>query len=278
MKPARTGIITLLTDFGDTDGYVGAMKGVIATTWPQARIVDISHRITPFFIVSAAFVLKTYAPHFPPGTVHTAVVDPGVGGDRKCIAASAGGRYYVGPDNGIFSFIFKENDDYVVHAIENAKYMRAEVSDTFHGRDIFAPASAHLARGAKLADFGPRVDEPLFLHEAFPASAENAVEGKIIHIDSFGNLITNITREHLGGFDGGTLAIRSAGRTIIGLSGTYGEREPGELIFYFGSSGHLELAAVEQNASFTLKAGIGDSVRVVTKRGRGRRGGGEEKE
>lgn len=265
MKQQKPGIITLLTDFGDSDGYVGSMKGVIMGLRPEARVVDVSHRVSPFHILSAAFVLKSYYRFFPPGTVHVVVVDPGVGGERECLAVKAGGYYFVAPDNGVLTYALWEDRKFRAYAIENPRYMLEEVSETFHGRDIFAPAAAHLAGGARLSNFGGRVEEPVGLSGAFPVVSDRVVTGGIVHIDHFGNLITNITREHLGGHEGGTVAVRTAGTTVIGMSRTYGSREPGEVVVYFGSSGHLEIGAVEDNASFALRAGVGDEVRVILK-------------
>jgi len=260
-------IITLLTDFGETDGYTGSMKGVIHTLLPQARVIDISHHISPFHILSGAYVLKTYYSFFPPGTVHVVVVDPGVGGSRKNVVVEAMGYYFLTPDNGVLSYVIGENRKYRAREIKNREYMAEEVSATFHGRDIFAPAAAHLASGVKLQNFGPPAKRLLVFNEAFPTIFPRKVSGKIVHTDHFGNLITNITREHLVGFDRRSIVVGTSGRTVIGLSETYSRRGRGEIVVYFGSSGHLEIGAVEASASFLLKAGVRDDV-TVWKRGK----------
>ncbi|MEW6203072.1 MAG: SAM-dependent chlorinase/fluorinase, partial [bacterium] len=243
-------IITLLSDFGDTDGYVGSMKGVIHSILPQARVVDISHHISPFHTLSAAYVLKTYYRYFPPGTVHVVVVDPGVGGTRRDVVVKADGYYFIAPDNGVLSYITGENGNYRAREIKNKKYTADEISATFHGRDVFAPAAAHLAGGVKIQEFGPPAKQLLVLSDIRPDITLQRVNGKIIHIDHFGNLITNITSEHLVGFDKKSVVVHTSGRTAIGLSDTYCQGKRGDIIIYFGSSGHLEIGTVEDSASF----------------------------
>ncbi|MEW5947454.1 MAG: SAM-dependent chlorinase/fluorinase [bacterium] len=259
----RGRVITLLSDFGDTDGYVAGMKGAILSIFPGAAIVDVSHHISPYYVLSAAYVLKTYYGMFPEGTVHVVVVDPGVGGGRKALAASAGGRYFAAPDNGVLSYVLREAGDFIAREITNPELMRGEVSATFHGRDVFAPAAAHLAMGKRFEDFGRVVKSPVVLEDAFPRTTPGGTTGKIIHIDHFGNLITSITRKDLGDGEKASVTVRAAGKTVIGLSETYSSGGKGELIVYFGSSGHLEIGAVETSAALMLGVNPGDEVNAV---------------
>ena len=184
-------LITLTTDFGTSDHFVGAMKGVIAEIAPAARVIDITHEITPYNILEGAFVIAEAAPSFPKGTIHVVVVDPGVGSDRRALLVESGGQFFVAPDNGVLSMIFARGP-HKVRALLNPKLALKNVSRTFHGRDIFAPAAAHLARGAKPAQFGKLIQDYVRIEGMEPAGiAPNAWRGAILKADRFGNLITN---------------------------------------------------------------------------------------
>ncbi len=188
----RAPIITLLTDFGLGDAYVGIMKGVILSLSPDARLVDLSHEVPPQEVLSGAMVLQSAWRYFPPGTIHLAVVDPGVGSSRRALAAAGREQFFVGPDNGLFSLVFAEQAPLMVVSLENPQYFLAKVSATFHGRDIFAPVAAHLSLGVPLTAFGPALSDPVGLDFPAPEFGEEEVDGQIISCDHFGNLISNI--------------------------------------------------------------------------------------
>lgn len=260
-------IITLTTDFGLTDGYVGAMKGVMLSIAPEARLVDISHEIGPGNIRQAAFVLSSVTPYFPEGTIHVAVVDPGVGSARRAIAARTSRAILIAPDNGLLSLCLADQPA-EIRQLVNPRYHLPQVSATFHGRDIFAPVAAHLATGAAFDDLGPPVTDAVTL--ALPAvirDAEGVWRGEVLHVDRFGNLITNFfhfppstfclppSAFHL-------LAIEIGQHRIYGLARTYADRAPGELLALIGSSGYLEIAVRDGNAAQVLGAQVGDAVLV----------------
>ena len=190
-------VITLLTDFGVADYFVGSVKGVILSLNPQARIVDLTHEIPAQDIEAAAFTLLAAYKSFPKGTVHVAVVDPGVGSTRRGIAVVAADQFFVGPDNGIFSYIYERESKFSVYELSNEEFFREPVSPTFHGRDIFAPVAAALSNGVKPAKLGPRVTDPVKLAPLTPEVRDSRILARIIHIDRFGNCVTNITREVL---------------------------------------------------------------------------------
>ena len=184
-------LITFTTDFGLSDHFVGVMKGVVAGIAPAARVVDISHDIAPYNVMEAAFVIAEAWQFFPKRTIHVVVVDPGVGTSRRPILAEAGGHFFVAPDNGVLSMVF-DAAAHKVRVISNAKFMRREVSRTFHGRDVFAPAAAHLAKGAKPAAFGKLIQDHIRIGIAQPSrKSKDAWRGAILKVDRFGNLITN---------------------------------------------------------------------------------------
>lgn len=279
-------IITLTTDFGLEDGYVGAMKGVILAINPDAAIVDLSHQIAPQNVRQAAYVLAAAYPHFPPGTIHMIVVDPGVGSKRRAIALETPTARFVAPDNGVLSYILAElgSDDEIsgfkgtplhrgrenssddsrlippgcraVH-LNNPRYWLAEVSSTFHGRDIFAPVAAHLSLGVPLKELGERIEEVVLFPIPRPGlRAEGRLVGHVIHIDHFGNLITDIKGQspHSGSI------IEVKGREIQGVNRTYADVGEGQLLALIGSSGHLELSVRGGSAAQELEARIGDEV------------------
>jgi S-adenosylmethionine hydrolase len=187
-------IITLTTDFGTRDGYVGAMKGVILGVAPTASVVDISHEISPQDVAEGAFVLASACPCFPPATIHVAVVDPGVGTERRGVLIETERYVLIGPDNGLFSGVLAVDPLVRAVSLENPSLMRPDVSATFHGRDVFAPAAAHIARGVPVAEFGPEVASPVELNLWRAESTSGCVTGRVVHIDGFGNCVTNIGR------------------------------------------------------------------------------------
>ena len=194
VQPQERPVVALMTDFGLGDGDVGVMKGVIAGIAPQAQIIDITHEIAPQNVASAAWILSTAYRYFPVGTVFVCVIDPGVGSSRGAIAVAAGDWFFVGPDNGLFSYIYAQQPVHGAVLLQNPAYQLPQVSSTFHGRDIFAPAGAYLARGVALQEFGASV-EPAALQRLPiepPARRQNSIEASILHIDHFGNIITSI--------------------------------------------------------------------------------------
>ncbi len=257
----RRPVIALLTDFGLRDHYVGTMKGVILGLVPDATIVDLTHDIPPQDVFAAAYELEAAYQYFPPGTVFVAVVDPGVGTTRRAIACEAGGFRFVGPDNGIFSRVAAHQTPTAIVELANEAFARVPVSRTFEGRDRFAPAAAWLARGTPLEAFGPPVAGLTPLGDPDPVQHGDALDGHIIRVDRFGNLISNIDRRSLGP-DRSRARVTIAGRTITGLTGTYGEAEAGALCAIVGSSGRLEIAVSGGSAEAVLGVGRGTLVRI----------------
>ncbi|HMF57186.1 MAG TPA: SAM-dependent chlorinase/fluorinase [Pyrinomonadaceae bacterium] len=267
-------IITLLTDFGSADYFVGAMKGVILYSNPEASIVDITHEIPAHDIQSGAFTLLAVYKNFPAGTIHVCVIDPGVGSSRRPILVEAGGYYFVGPDNGVFSFIYEREEDNKVFHLNRAEFFRQPVSNTFHGRDIFAPVAAAISKGAKPAEIGEEITNHVRLDAISPiATGEDELEATIIHVDRFGNCITSLRREHLSeNFDANSARIIVNDREITSHRNFFGEDENAarELFTIWGSAGFLEIAAFRASASQMLKAERGQKVKVVAwKMGRG---------
>lgn len=260
-------IITLTTDFGYRDGFVGTVKGVILGIVPDVQLVDLTHSISPQNIMEGAMVLWRAAPFFPPGTVHLAVVDPGVGTLRRPLAASIGYQFFVGPDNGLFTPLMEEaekrGEDSIFINVNNPKYFLPKVSYTFHGRDIFGPVAAHLAKGVKLEVLGDRIMDPVRIKIPKP---EITTEGWIAHItvvDVFGNLTTDLPAKDVT--DRGKVEFKISGKTVHGLVESYGIKHPGDLIALVDSEDFIELAVVNGSAAQTLNAKVGDHV-VVKKR------------
>lgn len=255
-------IITLTTDFGYADAYVGAMKGVILGICPNATLVDISHEIRPQAVRQAAYVLSTAAPYFPRGTVHLVVVDPGVGTSRRPVAvATQRPDYYVAPDNGVLSLAFAADPAHQAVRLTDPRFRRPEVSATFHGRDIFAPAAAHLARGQALQELGEPFPPPDLI--ALPLSQSmrpvNGIwQAEVLHIDRFGNLIISFVPPS----STYQLAVTAGGKRISKVARTFADVARGELLAYVGSSGYLEIAVREGNAHSTTGLRVGDSVLI----------------
>jgi S-adenosyl-L-methionine hydrolase (adenosine-forming) len=260
-------IITLLTDFGSQDYFVGAMKGAILSINRHALIVDITHEIPPQDIETAAFNLLAVYKDFPAGTIHVAVVDPGVGSSRKPILIECGEQFFVGPDNGIFSWICeREGDTRAIHLTSEA-FFRDPVSKTFHGRDIFAPVAAALSNGVAMTEFGEKLSDYVRLDPLQPAVAgDGSVEGRVIHIDRFGNCVTNLTGAHFGAdlaASGAKLVINHRELTSFRQSYSEGAVKADDLFCLVGSAGFLEIAARNSSAATMLRAERGQSV-VVT--------------
>lgn len=250
--------VTLLTDFGTADAYVGAMKGVIASLAPDATVHDVAHDIAPGDVAAAAFALSRYWQLYPEGTVHVIVVDPGVGSRRRALAARVAGRLFVAPDNGVLSHVLRADDDATVVALEDETYFRRPVSNTFHGRDVFAPVAGHLARGVALDALGPPVENPTRLVWPQATRSAKGVEGVVVHVDRFGNLITNIPGEWCRRGD----LVWVAGRTAGELHRAYADVEPGRLLALVGSTGLLEISARDGSAAAELEAERGSAVRT----------------
>lgn len=238
------GIITLTTDFGAGDHYVGVMKGVIAGINPSAVVIDITHGIEAYNIAEAAFKLHASYSYFPEGTIHVAVIDPGVGSARRAIAAEAGGYRFVGPDNGVFSMIFDKCGVDRMAQITNPEFMLPTVSATFHGRDIFAPAAAHLSNGAALEELGDGLSSYERLDIPQPREGGDVITGRAIYADRFGNLVTNIP----GSVITNSAGVRAGDVTINGLSASYTDGKEGELVALVGSSGFLEISVNKGSA------------------------------
>jgi S-adenosylmethionine hydrolase len=241
-------IVTLTTDFGTRDGFVGAMKGVLATRAPTAHIVDISHDVPPQDLRHAVFTLRQSVAHFPKGSIHVVVVDPGVGGDRKAVVVDDGRHLFVGPDNGILPGVVRA--PFSAWEISSPVFMRDEVSATFHGRDVFAPAAAALACGAAPSAAGSPV-------ELWVGDGMGDGEPTVVHVDRFGNLITSIDPPT------GPIRLVIAGHELGGVKTTFSSVAPGELLAYVGSSGAIEIAVRDGDASRLLGVSRGEPIKVV---------------
>ena len=259
-------IITLMTDFGIRDGYVAVMKGVILKIAPEAVLVDVTHSIAPQNVREGAVVFGRGAEYYPDGVVHVCVVDPGVGTARRPLAARFGSQIFVGPDNGLITFMHaraaREGWPMEFYHLDRKQYWLPDISHIFHGRDIFAPVAAHLAAGlAGLADVGSRIDDPLLLPLSPVEKTPGGLRGEVIHVDHFGNLATNIRGADLAGL--GEVAVKIRGAEIRGLTRTFGERDPGELLALINSAGELGVAVTNGSARERLGAQVGDSIEVT---------------
>jgi S-adenosylmethionine hydrolase len=252
-------VITLTTDFGTQDAYVGVMKGVILRLNPEAQIVDLSHEIPPQGIQQAAFLLSTSFRYFPEGTIHLAVVDPGVGGERRALAARSGDAYFVAPDNGALSYVASRGAFQEVVELTNSDFWLSPVSNTFHGRDVLAPVAAHLSLGVELARLGESVVEIVSLPMPSPEWKGPRLAGQVVYIDRFGNLVTDIPAEAL---PSGPYTVHPAERAIPHLHRTYCQVVKGETLAYIGSSGFMEIAVREGSAKELLRATVGTVVTV----------------
>ncbi len=264
-------IITLTSDFGGRDAFAASVKGVILKINPQTQIVDVSNEIAPQDIWEAAFTLKSAYNHFPKGSVHLAVVDPGVGSNRRPIIVVTESYYFVGPDNGLFSLIYQEAERIRVHHITASHYFIPNPGPTFHGRDIFAPVAAWLTKGIPSGNFGEEITDYIKLNVPSPKTTANGIDGHVVHVDRFGNLITNIVyknmQELLGeGGDTASVTINVAGRDIKGLKKYYAEAAPGEPGAIVNGNGTVEIFVFKQNARAVLSSKRGDGVRLTVAR------------
>lgn len=261
-------IITFTSDFGHSDWFVGVVHGVLHEICPAARVADLTHDIHPGRIDRGAFVIEAAAGDFAKGTVHLAVVDPGVGTDRRGLAVKAYGQYFVGPDNGLLEWAFHD-PDYQAHALENEKYFREPVSRTFHGRDVFAPVAAHIGCGVPISKFGARVKDPVRLRGAPAVGADGRLVGQVMWIDRFGNALTdlreNAVRAAFPGVADEDLVVQIIDRKIRGLSRAYGDSPVGSLMALMGSSGRLEIAVVGGDVAWRYGIGAGDTLVVRQK-------------
>ena len=258
-------IVTFTSDFGHQDWFVAVVHGVIHEICPAARVVDLAHQIPPGDIARAAFVLEAASPDFPPGTIHLAVVDPGVGTARRALAVASRGQRFVGPDNGLLEWgVAAPGAE--IHALTEERWFRKPVSRTFHGRDVFAPVAAHLACGVALSELGPRVTDPVRMGWGVPRIEEGALLGHVMYVDRFGNALTDLENEVVArAFPGialERLEIEVGIRRIRGVSGSYGDSRVGTIVAVMGSSGRLEIAQVGGDAASRLGLGPGDPVRV----------------
>ena len=267
-------IITLTTDFGADGPYVAAMKGVLLSLAPGCPLVDVSHAIPPQRIGEGAFVLASIVEAFPAGTIHVAVIDPGVGTDRALVAIALDGQYFLAPDNGLLDEMARllGKTPNAIHQLANPEFQRAEVSSTFHGRDLLAPAAAYLAtHPGRLSELGPAQSQLRPRSDAessFPREQEpGRLVGRVLYRDRFGNLITNLRARHWNDPTGSlpaTWRLEIGGTILPALSRTYGDHPPGSLIALLGSSGWLEIAAVNGSAADRLGADVGTIVHLVT--------------
>ena len=254
-------VIALLTDFGTKDYFVGAMKGAILSVNENAKIIDITHEIPPQDVRSASFTLRTCYKNFPPKTIFVAVVDPGVGSNRRAILFETDDYYFVAPNNGLLSFVFDEKTNFRVFELKNEKFFAEKVSQTFHGRDIFAPVAAHLSKSVQPSEFGKEVRDFVHHKTARPrkVSAEK-VEAEVIHIDYFGNLVTNLEVKDL--HEKFSLEIGTS--RVDKLQNFFAEAEKSEVFMILGSAGFLEVVAFRDSAANLLNAKIGQKI-LMTK-------------
>jgi S-adenosyl-L-methionine hydrolase (adenosine-forming) len=262
----RRPIITLLTDFGHQDPYVGIMKGVILALCPDAALVDLCHETSAHDVLGGSFLLQSASPFFPAGTIHVAVVDPGVGGARRPILAHINDQFFVAPDNGLLSYSMSHGTLRTVRAITAREYLLPDVSATFHGRDVFAPVAGHLACGVPPEQFGPEISDAVHLAIPRPRLDESGgLTGQVMWIDRFGNCITNITREDLERFTGGLargIRVLLGGRPSGGLLRYFEEAGRGGRGAIIGSTGYLELFAYQENLARQCEVALGGPVRL----------------
>jgi S-adenosylmethionine hydrolase len=254
-------IITLTTDFGTNDHLVGAMKGVILNINPAARIVDINHHVAPFDILDGALAIANAYKYFPPRTIHVVVVDPGVGTERRPLLVSGEKQYFIAPDNGVLSMIF-ERESCIVRHITAEHYFLSPVSPTFHGRDVFAPTAAWLAKAWQSEAFGEEITDYVKFTMPKAKPAGQAIKGVVLRVDAFGNLMTNFTAEDVRAeaVTSGAIKLVVNGKEVRKIARTFGDGTPGEPIAVFGSAGYLEIAVNRGNAARTLGVNRGAEV------------------
>lgn len=258
----QTPIITLTTDFGLADPYVAEMKAVILWINPNARIVDITHQVEKFNIRNGAFILAAASPYFPKGTIHVVVVDPGVGTKRKPILIETEKSFFIGPDNGVLALAAENQGIRHVYEITNPKFMLPRISQTFHGRDVFAPAAAHLSKGVEPSEFGLEIRKIVVPEFAKVVEKDDALIGEIIHVDGFGNIITNFTAKHLEALGiKGFVHIKLGDKSLVlKLCKAYAEAEAQKLLAIIGSHNFLEISLNMGSAAQAFKVKVGDTV------------------
>ncbi len=258
-------IITLTTDFGTEDGNAAVMKGVILSVNPHALVVDLTHDIPPQDVAAAAYVLRRAYTYFPPDTIHTVVVDPGVGTARRAIAVQSSDAFFVAPDNGVLTYVIQELQDQGhelrIVSLTNPQYWLSHISRVFHGRDIFAPVAAHLSLGVDLDAFGHELEDWVRIPRPRLEMSPGKITGQVMHIDHFGNLLTNIPQSALDSVTD-RLIVAVAASKIRGLTEAFGHGQAGELIAYIDSSGHLAVGLVNGSAQQTLNCQVGTSVEI----------------
>jgi S-adenosylmethionine hydrolase len=257
-------IITLTTDYGLADHLVAAMKGVILKVNPDAHIVDLCHNVMPFDILDGALTIGNAYRYYPPKTVHMVVVDPGVGSQRRPIMVSGDQHYFVAPDNGVLSVVYEREEKVTVRHITAEHYFHHPVSNTFHGRDIFAPAAAWLTKNWASASFGEEIADFVRFTLPKPKTAGNVIKGVVLRVDNFGNLVTNLTPADVPTMltEGAKFKIAVNSREIDKLSQHYAQGAPGEVLALIGSSGYLEISVNKGNAAKALGAQRGTEVSI----------------
>lgn len=256
-------MITLTSDFGLVDPYTSEMKGVILTINPNAAIIDITHNVEKFNIRMGAFMLASAAPYFPKGTVHLAVVDPGVGTERRAILIQTKQGFFVGPDNGVLMLAAQNEGIEHVYELANPKFMLSKVSGTFHGRDIFAPAAAYLEKGVTPSEFGAEVTDVVIPEYANVKRKNGSLIGEVLHVDGFGNIITNITQVDLPRTK--TVKVKLQNHTMqLAFTKTYAQAKSKEAVALVGSHGFLEIALNQGSASEKFGVKVGDEVEVAS--------------
>ena len=258
-------IITLTTDFGTTDYYVSAMKAVICSINPEVTIIDVSHDIPPQDIMAGAWVLKNTAFLYPEGSVHVCVVDPGVGTKRKPIILKVNNQFFIGPDNGLFSLI-ADGEKFSAYVITNPDLIRKKPSSTFHGRDIFSPAAAHLASGTPLEFFGPELTDIITYKWAQATVGKDGIQGWVLHVDRYGNLITNISGKMIKELETKSIKIYAGTFIIDDIVKTFGDVDDGEPAALIGSSGMIEIVVNKGNAAQLLGIFKGAPVTILSKK------------
>ena len=264
--PSANSLITLLTDFGDRDWFVAGMKGAILSTCPDARIVDLTHQIVPYRIDEAAYFLKSCYREFPEGTIHVVVVDPGVGSARRAIAVKSARYFFLGPDNGVLTYIFHDEQPVEVREIDQQKFRHGSPGRTFDGRDLFAPAAARLAKHEPFESYGPVIEDYRRCSISQPRWELTALVGEIVYVDRFGNLISNLTSQHLEEVRSTTTrrqsSIRIGDRIIEDLVDSYSNGLVGQPCALINSDGRLEVFLKEASAADLLHVGKGERVDV----------------
>jgi hypothetical protein len=262
-RVARAPVVTLLTDFGGRDGFVGIVKGVILSTCPEVTLVDLSHDIAPQDVVGGALVLQSAVSHFPAGAVHLAVVDPGVGSSRRPIVIETPKFVLVGPDNGLLSLASRPSAKRIFYHLDRPEHFLDHTSSTFHARDVFAPVAARIASGVSPSRLGSRIDSITEISIPAPRRVEGAIEGQVIYVDRFGNLVTNLEAAELAVFRDREVSVSIRGVRIAGISSHYSAVREGRPLALWNSWGRLEVAICNGSAARHLRARPGDRIEVT---------------